>query len=162
MFVYAGTATSTAKITLGATDLGIIDFAAAGMAQLDCTIPITSADTNGLRVTMTGGTGRVTCVYVDRTDALVTRLGLAAGSTSGTLVASGTARTVTELWIGNVSTSPRAWAPCPSAAPRSSTAFSVPAKGIVILDMPTPITNAEAITWAGDSSNSLTYMAVGH
>jgi hypothetical protein len=162
LFIHATAAASTATLTLGSTVLGVIDFASAGLAQLDCTIPITSADTNGLRVTMTGGTGQVTCTYGDRTDALVTRLGLANGSTSGTLVASGTARTITELWVGNPSTSTAGAATVSIAGTALISAFSVPAKGFVIVDMPISITNAEAITWAGDSSNSLTYMAVGH
>jgi hypothetical protein len=111
---------------------------------------------------MTGGTGYVTCTYGDRTDALVTRLGLANGSTSGTLVASGTARTITELWIGNPSTSTAGAATVSVGGSAMISAFSVPAKAIVILDMPFAITNAQAITWAGDSTTALTYMAVGH
>lgn len=162
LFLHAATAVSTATITLNATVLGVIDFASAGIAQLDCTIPLTSTDTNGLRITMTGGTGYVTATYIDRTDALVTRLGLANGSTSGTLVASGTARTVTELWIGNPSTSTAATATVGIGGSDFLHAYPVPAKGIVIVDMPIPITNAQAITWAGDSTTALTYMAVGH
>jgi hypothetical protein len=74
---------STATLTLNATVLGVIDFASAGLAQLDCVHPHHQHRHERAAGHDDRRHRQVTCTYGDRTDALVTRLGLANGSSRG-------------------------------------------------------------------------------
>jgi hypothetical protein len=99
-----------AVVTVTAASVNIAKFTfpngndpAKNTAALTLALPIA----NGESVTATRLVwgGNVHPVYVDRTDTSFTRLGLVSGSTTGNIIASGTARTITQLWIANCSTS---------------------------------------------------------
>jgi hypothetical protein len=165
VFIHSPTIASTAKLTLGSTTLGYISFPTGGVAELDCCIPLVSTDTNGLRVTMTGGTGYVTAGYADRADTTILRHALTTSHTSGTLLTapgSGATRYVTSVWIGNTSTSTAAVTTLTIGAGDLLHSYSIAGSGIFILDKPIPVTNATTVTFTGDATNDLTYMLVGH
>jgi hypothetical protein len=165
VFIHSPTVASTAKLTLGSTTLGYISFPTGGVAELDCCIPLVSTDTNGLRVTMTAGTGYVTAGYADRADTVIKRHALTTSHTSGTLLTapgSGATRYVTSVWIGNTSTSTAAVTTLTIGAGDLLHSYSVPGSGIFLLDAAIPVTNATTVTFTGDTTNDLTYMLVGH
>jgi hypothetical protein len=155
-----------ATVTVTAASVNIAKFdipngtgsPAKNTAALTLALPIA----NGESVTATVGSGAATFtpIYVDRTDALFDRRGLTSGSATGTIVASGTARTITQLWIAN----------CGSIAATGSIlragttivdSVSLEAGGVFSYDDPLTITNAQALTYSGDSTTALTYFAVG-
>jgi hypothetical protein len=114
-----------------------------------------------ITATVTGAAATVTAGYADRTTTDVDRFGLVSSSGSGTLISSGTARTITHLWVGNPSTSTAATGTVAIAGTNLITTLSIASGGLYDLSVPLPITNAQAVTYAGDGVTALTFMAAG-
>jgi hypothetical protein len=159
LFVNAPTAGTSVKLTYAGQDMTTLSFSTGGVWEWDVLWPLTSTET--ITATVTGATATVTAGYGDRATTDVTRLGLASSSASGTLISSGTARTITHLWIGNPSTSTSATATVAVGGTNLLTTLTIPSGGLYDLSVPLPITNSQAVTYAGDGVTALTYMAAG-
>lgn len=127
-------------------------------AQLSLALPIA----NGESVTATVASGAATFmpVYADRAGSALDRRGLVTGATTGTIVPAGTAWTITQLWIANTGS-----VPATGSVLRAGTTIvdsvSLPAGAVFDLDDPFTITNSQALTYSGDSTTALTYLAIG-
>jgi hypothetical protein len=159
LFVNAPTAGTNVKLTYAGTDMTTVSFSAAGVWEWDVCWPLSSTET--ITATVTGATATVTAGYADRSATDVDRFGLVSSSGSGTLVASGTARTITHLWVGNPSTSTTASGTVAIAGTNLITTLAIPSGGVYDLSVPLSITNAQAVTYAGDGVTALTFMAAG-
>jgi hypothetical protein len=144
-----------AKFTLpnGTTD------PAKNTAALTLALPIANGES--VTATTSGGSATFMPVYVDRTDTSFTRLGLVSASTTGNIIASGTARKITQLWIANCSTTTTATGSVLRAGTTIIDSVSLAPGAVFSLDDPFTITNAQALTYSGDSTTALTYFAVG-
>lgn len=150
---------SVATITWAGLTLGTIVLPA-GVTSFDVCLPC--AVSEPLQVTVSGGTLQVLALWGDRTDSLVQRLGyLSSSSVSGTLIATGTTRTITSLWLANNSSSTAAVTSLSVGGTVVLPTLTMPARSILALDSPVEITNAQAVTFVGDGTNAITYLAVG-
>lgn len=151
---------AAATVTWAGVTLKTVTFLAAGVASLDVCLPAAVAEP--LQVTATGGTVQVTASWADRSDALVARLGYAASSSaSGTLISSGTARTVTYFMIANNSASATATTTVAVGGTTWLPSLSMPPQSFIAFDSPFALTSSQALTFIGDATNALTYLAVG-
>lgn len=157
--IHAPTAGASVVVTAAGTAIATLDFATAGVKSLDLVVPLAATET--VTVTVTGSTVYVLAVSGDRRDTTVTRHGLTVGATSGTLVASGGARTITHLLVANNGSAP-ATATVQVGSGYVLNALPVPARGLFSLVFPVPIPASTAVTWAGDGTNTITIMAAGY
>lgn len=156
--VSAPSAGMTVTFTLASLTLARLSFSSAGHAEISCVLPI--AATENLQATVTGGTSVITPRWGDRADTTLTRLTYTSTSGSATLIASGTARTINQMWVANPSSSATASF---SLAIDGTTIKTValPVSGMYHLDSPVPLTSAQALTCVGDGVTALTYMIAG-
>lgn len=163
VLISAPTAGTTVTLVLNGVNVFTRTFSAAGFhPPIDCTWPISAGDTTGLQAVVTGAQAEVVAVYGDRTDTLVDRFALTSSSATGPtdLVTAGTARTFSHLWVANLSTTATA-----TATVRIGTATILPLTlgpgAYYSHESPVPITSAQALRFAGDGTNVLSYVVSG-
>lgn len=123
-------------------------------------IPIANGET--IQATVSDGPCVFTPVYGDRADTALDRRGYVASSssTAANIVASGTARTFTQILIGNTGTVSATAELLVDSTSLTGT-LTLPARTLFTIDDPLAITSAQALKYKGDGANSLTYLAVG-
>jgi hypothetical protein len=153
--INALTLNTTVTATLASTTLFTINFAAAGFFQIPCAVPIANGET--LQIT-TDHTVTVTASYADRTGTALDRLGFVKSTGSGTLRASGTAATISQLWLCNTDNSAGNIALTIGSAVID---VSMPARSILTIDDPIAIPAATAVTYVSGGTN-VAMLAVGY
>jgi hypothetical protein len=156
-----------ATVTVTAASVNIAKFMfpngsgdpAKNTVSLTLALPIANGES--VTATVASGAATFTPVYADRSGTSFTRLGLVSGSTTGNIIASGTARTITQLWIANCDASTTATGSVLRAGTTIIDSVSLIAGAVCSFDDPFTITNAQALTYSGDSATALTYFAVG-
>lgn len=163
ILVSAPTAGATVTLKLNGVTVFTRTFTTAGFhPPIDCTWPLSLADTNGLQAVVTGAGAKVTPTYGDRPDAVVDRFALTSSAAAGPtdLFASGTARTVSHLWVANL-----------SASATVLTQVRIGSSVILPLTLTPgsyyshessiPVLSSQALRFAGDGTNALTYVVAG-
>jgi hypothetical protein len=156
-------ASSGATITLaiGATTIFTTTTTQAGIIQVDLLLPIGTTET--IAATVTSGPVVFTVSYFDRTDGVMQRLGMTSSSGTGvSLVASGTARKVGQLYVANTSATTATTVAISIGGTAITPALAVPAGTAMTIDMPIAITSAQAITFTGDGATAVTVIASGY
>jgi hypothetical protein len=157
-----GAAGVTCTVTAASVNIASFAFPATptkNTAQLSLALPIANGES--VTATTSGGSATFMPVYADRTDTSFQRLGLVSSSGSGNIIASGTARKITQLWIANCHASNTATGTVARGGTTIVDSISLQPGAVFSLDDPFTITNAQALTYAGDSTTALTYFAVG-
>jgi hypothetical protein len=157
-----GAAGVTCTVTAASVNIASFAFPATptkNTAQLSLALPIANGES--VTATTSGGSATFMPVYADRTDSSFLRLGLVSSSGSGNIIASGTARKITQLWIANCHASNTATGTVARGGTTIVDSISLQPGAVFSLDDPFTITNAQALTYAGDSTTALTYFAVG-
>lgn len=152
--ILSATASSTCQIIAAGSTIANLSLSANSVTGLDVVFPLTSSET----VTATVSAGTVSCFasYGDRTDTTLDRLGMAS---SGTVVASGTARTVGQLWIGNASASVAATVSLTVGGKALLTSVPIAGGGVFSVDSAFAITNSEAISLTVSSGNAVCFVS---
>lgn len=153
--INALTLNTTVTATLAGTTLFTINFAAAGFLQIPCAVPIANGET--LQIT-TDHTVTVTASYADRTGTALDRLGFVKSTGSGTLRASGSAATISQLWLCNTDNSAGNIALTIASAVIN---VSMPARSVLTIDDPIAIPAATAVTYVSGGTN-VAMLAVGY
>jgi hypothetical protein len=153
--INALTANTTVTATLASTTLFTINFAAAGFLQVPACVPIANGET--LQIT-TDHTVTVTASYADRSGTALDRLGFVKSTGSGTLRASGSAATISQLWLCNTDNSAGNIALTIGSAVINQ---SMPALSVLTIDDPIAIPAATAVTYVSGGTN-VAMLAVGY
>jgi hypothetical protein len=156
LILNATTAATTVTATLASITLFEVQFTTAGLLQIPACLPIASGE--NLQITVDHAVS-VTASYADRTDSTLTRLGYAHSTGSGTLRASGTAATISQLWLANLDQG----AAGSIALTIGSTVINVamPAASLLTIDDPIAIPVSTAVTYASGGTD-ITMLAVGY
>jgi hypothetical protein len=155
LVINATTALTTVTATLASTTLFSITFTTAGMLQIPCAIPIANGET--LQITV-NHTVTVAASYADRTGTTLDRLGFVKSTGSGTLRASGTAATISQLWLCNTDNSAGNIALTIGSAVID---VAMPALSVLTIDDPIAIPAATAVTYVSGGTN-VAMLAVGY
>jgi hypothetical protein len=156
LIVNAPTALTTVTATLASTTLFKVKFTDAGLLQIPSCIPIANGET--LQIT-TDQAVTVTGSYADRTGTTLDRLGFANSSGSGTLRASGTAATISQLWLCNTDTG--AASTITITIGSNVVNVSMPALSLLVIDDPIAIPVSTAVTYASGGT-AISMLAVGY
>ncbi|GAB6901876.1 hypothetical protein [Kineosporia succinea] len=155
----SGPAGSSLTLTLAGVTVAKFSFTASARgSEFPVLIPVAPGET--LAAVASGGTVGVLASYGYRSDAVVTRLGLASVTSSATLVAAtGADRVVNQLWVANSGTA-TATASVTFAGVAVLASTPIPPGGLLTLDLPYGLPSGQSVTAAG--SSALTFMAAGH
>lgn len=156
----SGPSGATVTLTLAGVTLWSGKFTSADLKVIDCCIVIANGE--NLQATVTSGPVVCTSSYADRSTLDILRLGLSGGTTSGTAISAGTARTITEVWIGNQSATNGATFVLLKGGTAITPSLSLTAGNLVTLDSPIQLSASESLTWTGDGSHAITVMASGY
>lgn len=156
LILNATTAATTVTATLASITLFKVQFTTAGLLQIPAGLPIASGE--NLQITVDHAVS-VTASYSDRTDSTLDRLGYAHSTGSGTLRASGTAATITQLWLANLDQA----AAGSIAITIGSTVIDVamPAASLLTIDDPIAIPVSTAVTYAS-AGTDIAMLAAGY
>jgi hypothetical protein len=155
LVINATTASTNVTATLAGTTLFAISFTAVGTLQIPCAIPVANGET--LQITV-NHTTTVTASYADRTGTALDRLGFVKSTGSGTLRASGTAATISQLWLCNTDNSVGSIALTIGSAVVD---VAMPALSVLTIDDPIAIPAATAVTYVSGGTN-VAMLAVGY
>lgn len=149
-----------ASTTLTTQVLDPLSTSASVLAPLPVCIPIASGE--NLQATVSGGPCLFTPVYGDRTDTVLDRRGLLSSSSSSStnIVASGTARKFSQIWISNPNNA-AATAELLTDTSSHTGVLTIPARTLITIDDPLTITNAQALKGKADGTHAITFLAVG-
>lgn len=151
---------SVASTTLTTQQLDSTSTSASVLAPLPVCIPIANGE--NLQATVSSGPCVFTPVYGDRADSLLDRRGLLSSSSSSStdIVASGTARKFSQIWISNPNNA-SATAELLTGTSSHTGVLTLPARTLITIDDPLTITNAQALKGKADGTHAITFMAVG-
>jgi hypothetical protein len=151
---------SVASTTLTTQQLDSTSTSAAVLAPLPVCIPIANGE--NLQATVSSGPCVFTPVYGDRSDTLLDRRGLLSSSSSSStnIVASGTARKFSQIWISNPNNA-TATAELLTDTSSHTGVLTLPARTLITIDDPLTITNAQALKGKADGTHAITFLAVG-
>lgn len=150
---------SVASTTLTTQTIGS-GSSASILAPLAVCIPIANGE--NLQATVSSGPCVFTPVYGDRADSLLDRRGLLSSSSSSAtnIVAAGTARKFSQIWISNPNSSD-ATAELLTDAASHTGVLTIPARTLITIDDPLTITSAQALKGKADGTHAITFLAVG-
>ena len=161
LLINAATAGTSVMLTLAGVSIRVPFALANSGLEIPLALPIANAE--NLQATVTGGTVTFHASYVDIGGATVDRFGFVNSSGSGTLVASsGSARVVTQILVANPSTTTQATATVTFAGTQILTATPLLPGGFLTLDLPRPLPSGQTVTYAGNGTTPVTFLAVGH
>jgi hypothetical protein len=151
---------TVAGTALFSNQLDSTSTSAAVLAPYALCVPIANGET--IQATVTSGPCMFTPVYGDRADNQLDRRGILSTSSSSAtdIVAAGTARTLSQIFISNTGTS--SGTASVSIGSTSITGIvTIPARTLVTLDDPVVITSAQALKGTADGTHAITFLAVG-
>jgi hypothetical protein len=153
--INALTANTTVTATLAGPPCSRSTSPRPGSCRSPALVPIANGET--LQIT-TDHTVTVTASYADRTGTTLDRLGFVKSTGSGTLRASGTAATISQLWLCNTDNSAGNIALTIGSAVID---VAMPALSVLTIDDPIAIPAATAVTYVSGGTN-VAMLAVGY
>lgn len=149
----AGTALTTQQLDSTSTSASVL-------AALPVCIPFANGES--LQATVSSGPCVFTPVYGDRADALLDRRGLLSSSSSSStnIVAAGTARKFSQIWISNLNNA-TATAELLTDTSSHTGVLTIPPRTLITIDDPLTITNTQALKGKADGTHAITFLAVG-
>lgn len=158
--VSAPAAGMTVTLTLAGLTLARLAFPSAGHIDITCVLPIAPGE--NLQATVTGGTSVITARWADRATTTLDRLAYTSTAAAGVeLIPAGDARTINQIWIANPSAVTTASCSLAISGTTITPVIALPVSGMVHLDTPLTLTDAQALTCTGDGVTALTHLIVG-
>jgi hypothetical protein len=159
--VMAGPAGATVQLTLAGSTILNTTLTTTGLNSFDLTLPVAVGE--AIAATVSAGPVIFTASYADRTDGVVQRLGMTSSSgTAQSVVAVGTARTISQLIVANTSRTTDTTVVVTIAGTAIMPTTTVRAGSIFTIDAPIAITSSQAITFTGNGVTAVTVIATGY